>query len=132
MGTWGTDLFANDDAVDWFAVLEAEGLQAAGAAVQDVLELAPDYLEAPICASALAAAEIIAALRGRPSAELPPDIAAWLARHPGVDPGEELTDNARRAVELVLQGSELTELWAESPEAAQWRDAVANLQARLG
>jgi hypothetical protein len=131
MGTWGTDLFANDDAMDWFAVLEAEGLQAAGAAVQDVLELAPNYLEAPICASALAAAEIIAALRGRPAAELPPDIVAWLARYPGADPGEELTDNARRAVELVLQGSELTELWAESPEAPQWRDAVANLQARL-
>ena len=67
MGAWGAGNFENDDALDWLAVLQAEGLPAAGAAIQDVLTLADDYLEAPTCCAALAAAEVIAALRGRPS-----------------------------------------------------------------
>lgn len=131
MGTWGIDAFGNDDAMAWFAELEAEGLPAAGAAVQAVLDLAPDYLEAPICATALAAAEIIAALRGRPAAELPPDVSAWLARHAGTNPGDELTANAERAVDLVLAGSELSELWDESDEASAWRATVIDLLERL-
>jgi hypothetical protein len=131
MGTWGTDAFGNDDAMDWLAELESEGLPAAGGAVQAVLELAPEYLEAPVCAAALAAAEIIAGLRGHPAAELPEAVSAWLAANADADPGEELTRNARRAVELVAAGSELAELWDESDDAPRWRAAVADLRARL-
>jgi len=95
MGAWGAGNFENDDALDWLAVLQAEGLPAAGAAIQDVLTLADDYLEAPTCCAALAAAEVIAALRGRPASRLPDELVEWLGRVSG-DPGEELTTNARR------------------------------------
>lgn len=131
MGAWGTGVFDNDDALDWVSELETEGLQAAGGAVQTVLEGAPNYLEAPECAAALAAAEVIAALRGRPAADLPPEVRTWISRHSDAAPGEDLTQNARRAVALVMEGSELAELWAESDEVSQWRAAVADLQARL-
>jgi hypothetical protein len=94
MGTWGIGTFDNDDALDWFEELEAEGLQVAGSAIQVVLDLSPEYLESSVCANALAAAEVVAALRGRPSADLPDKVAAWVRRYPG-DPGEELTVNAR-------------------------------------
>ena len=134
MGAWGSDSFANDDAMDWLAELEAEGLPAAGGAIQAVIELAPEYLEAPICSAGLAAAEVIAALRGRPSASLPSEVQSWvdaIAGEPGGDPGDELVANARRAVELIATNSELRELWAESNESEQWRHSVADLQARL-
>lgn len=134
MGAWGTEPFANDDALDWLAELEAEGLPAAGGAIQAVLDLAPEYLEAPICAAGLAAAEVIAALRGRPGASLPPGVQAWVsacAAGPGGDPGDELVRNARRAVELIVADSELRDLWAESDEAEQWQASVSDLRARL-
>jgi hypothetical protein len=134
MGAWGSDSFDNDDAMNWLAELEAEGLPAVGGAIQAVIELAPEYLEASICSAGLAAAEVIAALRGRPSASLPSEVQSWVgvvASEPGGDPGKKLVDNARRAVDLIATNSELRELWAGSNESEKWRQSVADLQARL-
>ena len=130
MGAWDTGSFDNDDALDWVAELEAEGLPAAGGAIEAALEAEGEELDASEASMALAAAEVIAALRGQPALELPEAVRAWLARAPG-DPGEELTANARRAVGAVLAGSELAQLWDESGEGAAWRAGVVDLQRRL-
>jgi uncharacterized protein DUF4259 len=127
MGAWGAGNFENDDALDWLAVLQAEGLPAAGAAIQDVLTLADDYLEAPTCCAALAAAEVIAALRGRPASRLPDELVEWLGRVSG-DPGEQLATNARNAVDAIRRSSELRELWEDDEE---WKQEVDGLYARL-
>lgn len=130
MGAWGAGSFDNDDAMDWIAELEAEGLPAAGGALQDVLDLADDYLEAPTCSNGLAAAEIVAALRGNPATDLPDEVSAWLAAHPGA-PGDDLVVSARQAVDAIAADSELAELWDESADPAEWRSAVSDLQSRL-
>ncbi len=130
MGAWGTGNFDNDDALDWIATLEEQGLLAAGVAIHEVLSLADDYLEAPTCCAALAAAEVVAALRGRRAAELPRELEAWLDGAPD-DPGAELTRNARLAVEAILRRSELRELWGESDEGATWERVVMDLRQRL-
>lgn len=130
MGAWGAGSFDNDDALDWCAELEAEGLPAAGGALRAAKELADDYLEAPESSMALAAAEVVAALRGRPAADLPEHVAAWVAAHPD-DPGDDLVRLAREAVDAVAAGSELAELWGEVDDA-EWRAAVADLRSRLG
>jgi hypothetical protein len=127
VGAWGAGNFENDDALDWLAVLQAEGLPAAGAAIQDVLTLADDYLEAPTCCAALAAAEVIAALRGRPASRLPDELVEWLGRVSG-DPGEQLATNARNAVDAIRRSSELRELWEDDEE---WKQEVDGLYARL-
>jgi uncharacterized protein DUF4259 len=127
MGAWGAGNFENDDALDWLAVLQAEGLPAAGAAIQDVLTLADDYLEAPTCCAALAAAEVIAALRGRPASRLPDELVEWLGRVSG-DPGEQVATNARNAVDAIRRSSELRELWEDDEE---WKQEVDGLYARL-
>ena len=129
MGAWGSGSFENDDALDWFAELEAEGLRAAGHALSAVEQLAPEYLEASTCSAGLAAAEVVAALRGRPASDLPDDVRAWLA---GVsDDPEALLPTARRAVELIAADSELKDLWVESADYRAWQSAVEDLQARL-
>ena len=131
MGAWHAGPFDNDDAMDWVAELEAEGLPAAGAILQGVSDLEDgDYLDAPIASQALAAAEVVAALRGQPRSELPDDVAAWVARYPE-DPGPELLGHARRAVARVVRESELKELWEESAEAGVWRAATEDLRRRL-
>ena len=67
MGAWGVGPFENDDASDWVYQLEgAEDLEL----VRGTLEAAANpqgYLEAPTCSEALAAAEVVAALSGRPT-----------------------------------------------------------------
>jgi hypothetical protein len=130
MGAWGAGSFENDDAMDWIAELEDEGLIVAGAALQEIIEVADEYLEAPACSAALAAAEVVAALRGHPAADLPEEVAAWIAAHPG-DPGEDLVAVARRAVDAIAADSELAELWGESADQAGWQSAVTDLQTRL-
>jgi Domain of unknown function (DUF4259) len=131
MGTWDTGSFENDDAMDWVAELEIDGLGAVDAAFDALFDALENYLDAGLCANALAAAEVVAALRGRPAADFPVEVEDWLAAHPGA-PGDELAAAARRAVDLVLGDSELAELWSESPEAPAWRAGVEELRARLG
>jgi hypothetical protein len=131
MGTWGGGAFENDGAMDWFAQLELEGLNAARAAVQAVLDQADDYLDASVCEEGLAAAEILAAVRGRPAADLPPDVLAGVGKLAGEVVDDDLLDKTRRAVALVLASSELLDLWIESEEDGTWRTAVIDLEQRL-
>ena len=131
MGAWGVGSFQNDDADDWVATLvdaddltpidEALAAAASGADYLDLLEAAP----------ALAAAEVVAALKGAPGPDLPEAVGEWVAarRAAGVSPA--LVASAQQAVTQVLADSELKELWEESDEAGAWHAAVASLQSRL-
>jgi hypothetical protein len=62
VGAWGARAFENDDAMDWVYVLEeAQDTTLVAEALEKVAESVDDYLEAPECNEALAAAEVIAA-----------------------------------------------------------------------
>lgn len=130
MGTWGYEAFSNDDALDWLGeLLDADD----ASPVQDALAAAASagavYLDAPECARALAAAETIAALRGRPGASLPKKLVAWLEGR--AQPADALLEAARAAVARVMQGSELKDLWIESGHPQAWESGVRDLQTRL-
>ena len=129
MGAWGHGSFDNDDAGDWVWELE-------GAADFEVVETAlaavvseRDYLEAPTCSEALAAAEIVAAALGRPVDGLPEEAAAWVAQHRDVPPG--VIALAQQAVTRIADQSELRELWEETEHFADWQGALADLAARI-
>jgi hypothetical protein len=131
MGCWGTGTFENDDALDWaFDLGQNSGMDP----VQRVLR-APcdgDNLEAPDACEALAAAEIVAALLGRPASDLPVDVARWIAEHRGLDarPYREVALAHARAA--LGNNSELRELWAENePDFPFWKATVEALIARL-
>ena len=134
MGAWGTESFDNDAAMDWVAELEAATdlravADALGAAASE------EYLDADVGSVGLAAAEVVAALRGRPAAELPEEVAAWVEGH-RVPPDAALLGAAVRAVDAIAgepERSELRELWDEAADddRAAWRAAVADLRDRL-
>ncbi|HYC33073.1 MAG TPA: DUF4259 domain-containing protein [Gemmatimonadales bacterium] len=130
MGAWGVGTFENDDAGDWvYRLEEAEGLTL----LIETLRPAADpagYLEAPTCTEALAAAEVVAALAGRPAPDLPEEVQGWVKAHRAKVPNE-LRDLALRAVDQVAGDSELKELWQESDEMAAWSDRVQELRGRL-
>lgn len=129
-GSWGEGSFDNDDALDWVAVCtQAAGPEVIADALQSALK--SEMIEASDGAVAVAAAEVIAAARGRASAALPPSLQAWLDKQPK-EKIAALTAQAREALERVKDPtvSELKQLWSEG-KANRWPAGIAELEARL-
>ena len=82
MGAWGVKTFENDDASDW--VYELEGTFGLSV-IERALDLEDDYIEAPEGSEALAAAEVLLALKGKPRDNLPEEITIWIKRNNGLD-----------------------------------------------
>jgi predicted RNA polymerase sigma factor len=134
MGAWGVGVFENDDANDWVYELEQSSdlgvvLQALTDVVTGAGEDGPESMES---AAALAAAEVVATLNGRPGDGLPDDVAKWVATI-GEAASPELVDKARRAVRQVLTASELKDQWDESgtEQGEEWEAQVEDLIGRL-
>lgn len=129
MGTWGTGAFENDDSADWLSELADAGdvsfLVRALSRVNDN----EGYLEAPDCCLAIAAAEVVAAVRGRPAAGVPEEVRDFGDRtRLGVS--LDLLAAARTAVQRVKTKSELRDLWDEAG-ADEWLGSIADLESRL-
>ena len=129
MGAWSHGSFDNDDALDWVGELEeAEGTEPIAEAFDAVLG-ADDYLEAPEASMGIAAAEVVAALLGKPAAKLPDEVASWVV---GKEPPKPaLVKKAQRVIERILKDSELKDLWADSEDSAKWQQEVEGLLRRL-
>lgn len=130
MGAWSHEPFGNDDTGDWLSELEqSKDLSVVETAINAVTDDAEEYLEAPQCSVALAAAEVVAALLGFPSTSLPEEAVGWTRGKSR--PSAPLVAKAKRAVSAGLEASELQELWAESEDYSQWKAGAKNLLARL-
>ena len=131
MAGWGTGSFENDDAQTWLpqlASLTVDDLQPLLARAADSAE----YLEAPAASVAITAAEVIAALQGRPSQVLPKEIADW-ARKTKSESGSipDLASLAVRAIQRVRTNSELKDLWLEADGLNEWSANLRDLEKRL-
>ena len=132
MGAWGIGSFDNDDALDWVIELEAsDDLSVIQEALQDVIALADDTLDATECCRGIAAAEVIAALRGQAKFADSDAAAAWVEVHRDLDTSA-IVPEAQRALQIILTESELQELWADSDDYDAWVAAMNDLQMRLG
>ncbi|MFG0284356.1 MAG: DUF4259 domain-containing protein [Phycisphaerales bacterium JB039] len=142
MGAWGVGPFENDLACDWVYGLEDDAREKGllrkraapfaridrtlGAALTATYELWSDAEET------LAAAEAVAAARGRPCPDLPEEFEPWLpvAKAQGVPPG--LVTRAIEAARKARETSELRSLWEKtSDNYIGWLATVDDLLARL-
>ena len=132
MGAWASDSFSNDDALDWLLdFVEAPTAEMLRDTLEHVTNLDPEeYLEAPDCCEAIAAAEIVAALNGKPAPKLPDDLKAWLQTDHGLA-AKALTAVAIAAVKRIVRESELQELWSDGGDDAQWLADMTDLERRL-
>ncbi|MDB6138952.1 MAG: hypothetical protein JWO94_2024 [Verrucomicrobiaceae bacterium] len=130
MGAWAEDSFANDTALDWVAELnETDDLTF----VEETLSVAAeaeDYPGAEESSTAIAAAEVVAALLGKPMADLPDEVIEYVARIKEKPP-TDLVQLASETVERIKAKSELQELWAESGDPGAWLKAMTDLEERL-
>jgi hypothetical protein len=134
MGAWGTGIFDNDDARDYAnGIIDGRGIGGLERTLDRVLGIGAGYLEAPDSSEALAAADMIACLLGRPGDVTPysEKLDAWVKKVK-TTPGNQLLDKARQAVNRVLtEPSELLELWQESDEFEIWKTSIEALSKRL-
>lgn len=125
-----TGNFGNDDATDWVYDLE----ESSG---PDVLKDAfktingNGYPESSDCCIALAAAEVVAAAKGNPSADLPDDVRKWLEDQEELNSIKALVKPAIAAVNKVSTKSELRDTWEESDSWHEWLQVVEGLRRRL-
>jgi hypothetical protein len=131
MGAWGHGSFENDDAGDWTYALEEEDdsgfLQST---LEEVTKLpASEDLESSTCSDAIAAAEVVAALLGRPMDELPENVIEWVEAHRGRHE-PTLAPTAIAALTRIRTKSELKDLWEED-DAKPWLASLDELERRL-
>jgi hypothetical protein len=133
MGAWGTGPFDNDAAADWVGDLEAAIANTFASTFQPVTAIEIDlYLEEPEAGEAIAAAEVVAAMRGFPGDAVRdrPEVLAWAEQH--VEwASTDLVNEAVSAVERVQAASELRDLWAESDDLQTWVAGLDDLLSRL-
>jgi Domain of unknown function (DUF4259) len=135
MGAWGLGVFENDDAMDWAVDFEHDPSEQT---LREALEAAvtvEHYLERDLGSYALAAAEVLAAARGRPCRDIPPALRDWAAANGGIA-APELLAQARAAIDrvMIVDSSEVAELWATtaaSEDAAGWTTQIEHLKRRL-
>jgi hypothetical protein len=126
MGAWGTGSFDNDSAGDWAGeFVEGDELEP----VEDALAAALTSDDADTACVALAAAEVVARLKGNWGVQdtYTEQVDGWVRVHPGA-PSDELVGRAVAAIDRIVEQSELAELWADDDD---WRDVVADLRRRV-
>src|SRR3954451_21808785 len=106
MGAWGPGPFDNDDAMDWLVGLEESHDESALREAFRAVEADATYIDLPVAANALAAAEVVAAAVGPPPPGLPPEVTAWLDAH-GSAKSRALVDLALKATRQFADSSEL-------------------------
>ena len=129
MAGWGTGSFENEDAVNWIAELpsiDSDGLKKILVRAADE----SDYLEAPDASIVIAAAEVIAALKGAPAERAPREVMDWVGKSKTAWPPDS-NQLAIRAVERVRRNSELKDLWLQAEGLNEWIASLQELQNRL-
>ena len=131
MGAWDAGSFDNDTACDWAGGLEnTTDLSMVLEALAQVLDDAPDYVEADAGSNAIAACEVIARLKGNWGTKnaYTESVDKWVLTHPQKVP-PDLAARAGQALDRILAPqSELEELWEQNPE---WIAAVVDLRKRV-
>lgn len=139
MGAWGIKNFENDGAEDYIYTVFQQGKGVVKSAIEKIVSLGKEeYLEAPECEEALAAIEIMAAYKGKPSSDCNQEVLKWVKTNNVVDFKEGLfrktiniTDLANQAIDRISSNSELRELWEESGDLKAWLTILQDLKERI-
>jgi hypothetical protein len=131
-GAWGYKSFENDDALDWVDnFLESGGQSAVEKTIARVAK-GSGYLQAPDGCYGIAACETLAAAQGRPSPDIPKDVAVLAKKLPS-KVSDSVRKNARDALDRILaKDSELSQLWKDAKgDFEKWKKTVEDLKTRV-
>jgi hypothetical protein len=132
LGSWDVSVFGNDESRAWLAeLIGASSCEPIFRALVNAAKVGKDeYLQAPECERALAAAELVACARGKAGVEIPPNLKHWLAEQKFVA-GTQIVDMAIQVIGRIATNSELKELWDDTDSAQEWLATLEDLRDRL-
>ena len=123
-------IFDNDDAMDWIYDLQEEGsLADVNEALDLIVRSHANPLDLTDSRIALAAGEIVAAMNGDTSPELPEEAEDWLIGK--LVASESLRSKAEEAIRKIVKNSELIDYWADRDQLQAWENIVNDLIRRL-
>ena len=132
MSVLETSNFGNDEATDWLYDLEETyGAELLAEAFDTIIK--GEFHEQADCCIALAAAEMVAAAKGKPAPDLPDEARKWLGNQETGDVNKikGLNKKAITAVKKVQAHSELRDQWEDSDGWHSWNMVVEGLLKRL-
>lgn len=134
MGVWDHTTFGNDDACDWAGELQSyQDLSFVSETLDKVIDIGGEYLDSFESLQAIAAAEVVAGLLGQLAegdTNTEP-IDAWVEAHPQDVPEALLVKSHQVLDRILVQPSELLELWEESDLFDRWKDSITELKNRI-
>lgn len=132
MGAWGVGAFENDTALDWLADFDDEGADAIVEALETVGEADADaFVDVDEASCALAAAELVAALKTGDTSRLPDTAVTSLASYRDDIVVADLRRLALGAISRIKSDSELNDLWRDSDDHDDWTSELDALVDRL-
>jgi|GEM_PF-1290915 len=124
--------FENDYVTDWvYDLRHAQDVSIIESIFKEVLETKGRLLEEKPATLGIAAAEIVAVMKGRPTLDTPAAVEDFISRV-GKPPSKELVQDALKVIERVKDGSALQQLWDERDDGEDWRESLSDLEDRLG
>jgi len=125
MGAWGSGSFQNDSALNWVdRFLDNEGMSLIINKLEGIINYA-GYIEVDAASAGIAASEIIAAIKGRPSEDFRDELKEF-SQNAVINNEIELL--AIRAVEKIFSKSELSELWGPSDSEEMKKDLINRIK----
>lgn len=127
--SWVIGGFRDDEAQRWVEQFTDEGLTAISAALTSLIEADQDELDESQCQAALAAVEVVAALLGEPSDDLPEEVQEW------VEENEDAVDDAilkksTSALERIEESGEVKGLFRDH-DWGRFQSYLSHLKQRL-
>ena len=124
--SWVIGGFRDDDAQRWVEQFTDEGLSAISAALTSLIEADQEELDESQCHVALAAVEVVAALLGEPSDDLPEEVQEW------VEENEDPVDDAiRKKSASALERLEESKGLVPTEDWGRFQSYLSHLKQRL-
>ena len=127
MGTWGCNIFENDDSCDF---VENLGHNREYEDLRDALErVLKNHISFSVYDShiALAATSVIKGIVTGDYETLPPNVIEWAKTRKTKD-FTNLIQPSLEAIEKIKRNSELREEWSNTPEFLEWLKVIENLE----
>ena len=132
MGAWGVGIFQNDTALDWVGrLVDQDGAVQIHAALDDVLGIGADYLDADLSDIALAAIEVIALLCGEGNDGSYPNVLRQWSIENSASFEPAMLEKSLLVIDRILtKPSENLEVF-EGEALVQWIGIVLALRSRM-
>ncbi len=132
MSAWGVSNFENDTALDWVGkIVKQKDINGITNSIDKFVNgFNAEETTLINCSKFLTIAEILAGLLGSPAEDFPEELTDWIeSKYINIE--QSIIDTALEGVRLLMNESEVREMYLDSGYFSSWEKAQKNLMKRL-